>query len=63
MLGGMTMASIDISAKNKVVQVASTLAVENMYMSKRFLNELLLVAQNKKSSKDVLAELDRMYAR
>ena len=63
MLGGMTMASIDISAKNKVVQVASTLAVENMYISKRFLNELLLVAQNKKSSKDVLAELDRMYAR
>ena len=63
MLGGMIMAKIEMTAKNKVVQVASTLAIENMYISERFRNELLLVAQNKKSSKDVLAELDRKYAR
>lgn len=57
------MANINISAKNKVVQVASTLAIENMYISDKFKNELLLIAQNKKSSKEVLAELDKMYAR
>lgn len=63
MLGGMIMAKIEMTAQNKVVQVASTLAIENMYISERFRDELLLVAQNKKSSKDVLAELDRKYAR
>lgn len=57
------MANINISAKNKVVQVASTLAIENMYISEKFKNELLLIAQNKKSSKEALAELDKMYAR
>lgn len=63
MLGGEVMAKFNISAKNKVVQVASTLAIENMYISEKFKHELLLVAQNKKSSKAVLEELDRMYAR
>lgn len=63
MLGGVVMAKFNISAKNKVAQVASTLAIENMYISKKFIQELLLVAQNKKSSKEVLEELDRMYAR
>ena len=63
MIGGISVANIDISAKDKVVQVASTLAIENMYISEKFKNELLLVAQNKKSSKEVLAELDKMYAR
>lgn len=57
------MAKIEMTAKNKVVQVAATLAIENMYISEWFRDELLLVAQNKKSSKDVLAELDRKYAR
>lgn len=57
------MGRIEMTAKNKVVQVAATLAIENMYISERFRDELLLVAQNKKSSKDVLAELDRKYAR
>ena len=57
------MAKIEMTAKNKVVQVAATLAIENMYISEKFRDELLLVAQNKKSSKDVLAELDRKYAR
>lgn len=52
-----------LSAKNKVVQVASTLAIEDMYISEHFKQELLLVAQKKKSSKELLAELDRRYAR
>ncbi|MGN0432111.1 MAG: hypothetical protein ACI4EQ_07115 [Lachnospiraceae bacterium] len=57
------MANSVLSAKNKVVQVAATLAIENMYISEKFKQELLLIAQNKKSSKEVLAELDKMYAR
>lgn len=57
------MANINISAENKVVQVASNLAIENMYISEKFKHELLLIAQNQKSSKEVLAEVDKMYAR
>ena len=52
-----------LSAENTVAQVVSTLAIENMYMSKDFKQQLLLVAQGKKSSKELLAELDRKYAR
>lgn len=57
------MARSVLSPENIVVQVASTLAIENMYMSKDFKQQLLLVAQGKKSSKELLAELDRKYAR
>ena len=63
MIGGTFMANNVLSAENMVVQVASTLAIENMYMSKQFKQQLLLVAQGKKSSKVLLAELDRKYAR
>ena len=52
-----------MSAEDKVVQVASTLAIENMYVSEKFKQELLLVAQGKKSSKDVLKELDERYCK
>ena len=57
------MARSVLSPENIVVQVASTLAIENMYMSKDFKQQILLVAQGKKSSKELLAELDRKYAR
>ena len=49
------MARSVLSPENIVVQVASTLAIENMYMSKDFKQQLLLVAQGKKSSKELLA--------
>lgn len=63
MIGGICMANNILSAENKVVQVASTLAIENMYISEQFKQQLLLVAQGKKTSKELLAELDRKYAR
>ena len=63
MIGGILMGSNVLSAENMVAQVASTLAIENMYMSQQFKQQLLLVAQGKKSSKELLAELDRKYAR
>lgn len=57
------MRKIIMSAEDKVVQVASTLAIENMYVSENYKQELLLVAQGKKSSKDVLKELDEIYSK
>lgn len=52
-----------MAAEDKVVQVVSTLAIENMYVREKFKQELLLVAQGKKSSKDVLKELDEIYSK
>ncbi len=57
------MKKLVMSAEDKVVQVASTLAIENMYISKNYKEELLMVAQGKKSSKDVLKELDERYSK
>ena len=57
------MKKLVMSAEDKVVQVVSTLAIENMYVSEKFKQELLLVAQGKKSSKDVLKELDERYCK
>ena len=63
MFGGLCMGKNMLSAKNKVIQVASTLAIENMYISEQFKNDLMLLAEKKKTSKQLLAELDRKYAR
>lgn len=52
-----------MSAEDKVVHVVSTLAIEKMYVSENYKQELLLVAQGKKSSKDVLKELDEIYSK
>lgn len=39
-----------LSVEDKVVQVASILAIENMHISEQFQQELFLVAESKKSS-------------
>ena len=52
-----------LTPENKVVQVASTLAIENMYMSEHHKQQLLLVAQGKKSSKELIAELNQKYSK
>ena len=62
-LGGVVLKKNTMSAEDKVVQVVSTLAIENMYVSERFKQELLLVAQGKKSSEDVLKEVDEIYSK
>lgn len=62
-LGGMVLKENTMSAEERVVRVASTLAIENMYVSENYKQELLLVAQGKKSSKDVLRELDEIYSK
>ena len=62
-LGGLKcfMSNKEMSAEWRVAQVASTLAIENMYMSKQFRGELLLVAQGKKASKELIDELNAKY--
>lgn len=55
------MGKIEMSAEWRVAQVATTLAIENMYMSKQFRDELILVAQGKKSSKELIDELNAKY--
>ena len=55
------MSNKEMSAEWRVAQVASTLAIENMYMSKQFRGELLLVAQGKKASKELIDELNAKY--
>lgn len=61
-LGGVVLKKNTMSADEKVIQVVSTLAIENMYVNEKFKQELLLVAQGKKSSKDVLKVLDEIYS-
>lgn len=45
----------------RVAQVAATLAIENMYMSNQFRDELLSVAKGEKSSNELLEELNGKY--
>lgn len=45
----------------RVAQVATTLAIENMYMSKQLKDELLSVARGEKSSNKLLEELNDKY--
>ncbi len=43
--------------------VAATMAIENMYLSKAFVEELLRVANGEKTSEELRQEVIRKYAR
>ena len=43
--------------------VASTMAIENMYLSKAFVTELVKVANGEKTSEQLRQEVIRKYAR
>jgi len=47
----------------EVRNVAATMAVENMPLSKPFLSELIKVAQGQKTSEELRREVIRKYAR
>ena len=47
----------------EVRNVAATMAVENMPLSKAFLSELIKVAQGKKTSEELRREVIQKYAR
>ena len=46
-----------------IANVASTLAIENMYLSKDFINEHLKVASGEKTSEELRQEVIKKYAR
>lgn len=47
----------------KVKSVVSTMALENMYLSKDFVEELLKVSRGEKSSEQLRQEVLKKYAR
>lgn len=53
----------NISASDRVIQVISTLAVEDMHVDSYARRNLILMATHQKSSKEVIAELKRKYTR
>ena len=52
-----------ISASDRVIQVISTLAIEDMYVDDYSKRNLILMATHQKSSQEVIAELKRKYTR
>lgn len=53
----------ETSTIEKVVQVISTLAIEELYFDKESRSELMDLANGKKTTKDFLAELNEKYGR
>ena len=55
---------VENTKQNRAVQsVVATMAIENMYLSKEFVNELIKVANGEKSSKELRQEVIKKYAR
>lgn len=55
---------IENTKQNRSVQsVVATMAIENMYLSKEFVNELIKVANGEKSSEELRQEVIKKYAR
>lgn len=55
---------VENTKQNRAVQsVVATMAIENMYLSKEFVNELIKVANGEKSSEELRQEVIKKYAR
>lgn len=55
---------VENTKQNGSVQsVVATMAIENMYLSKEFVNELIKVANGEKSSEELRQEVIKKYAR
>ena len=52
-----------LSKAEKIVHVASTLAIEEMYIGTDIIQNLLAVAKNEKTIDDCIRELDEIYGR
>ncbi len=50
-----------MSPQERITQIASTLAIENLFLDKETLHNLILVATNKKSPDDAIRELNKEY--
>lgn len=53
----------NVKKYEEVRNVAATMAVENMPLSKAFISELIKVAQGKKTSEELRREVIQKYAR
>ena len=51
------------STVEKIVQVISTLAIEDLYFDKESNEDILALANNKITAKDFLAKLNEKYGR
>lgn len=56
-------ASPNFTSAEKIVQVASTLAIEEMYIENDIINNLKAVANKEKTIEDCIKELDKIYGR
>jgi len=50
-------------ASRNIRNVAATMAIENMYLSKAFVEELVKVSKGEKTSEQLRQEVIRKYAR
>jgi hypothetical protein len=50
-------------AGRKVQQVAATMAIEDMYVSKEFIEKLLKVSKGEMTTDDLIQELNDKYAK
>ena len=53
----------ELNAKKVINNVIATMAIENMYLEKEFISQLLDVEMGKRSSEDLRQEVIRKYAR
>lgn len=55
---------VDNTRKNESIRdVVATMAIEDMYLSRDFVTELIKVAQGEKSSEELRQEVIKKYAR
>lgn len=50
-------------ANRQLAQAAASLAIEDMYVSKEFMKELVKVANGEKTEEELIQELKQKYAR
>ena len=50
-----------ILSTEKIIQVAATLAIEEMYVGEDIINNLLAVGKKEKTIDDCIRELDKIY--
>lgn len=63
MAGLKTKSSSVLSNTDKIVQVASTLAIEEMYVGKDIIQNLIAIGNKEKTVEECIKELDKKYGR
>ena len=55
--------SMQTSTVDKAIQVASTLAIENIFLNNETKKNLVAIANKEKTAEDFIAELNKKYGR